>query len=130
MVIRFDASDFDALARDLDRAAATDLIGKIAPSVSKGALNVKNAMQGDMSKSRHFGQVASAISYDLDTFTNHLRAEIGPESAGRQVGDLAHFAYFGGANGGGGTVPDPEYLLEQEAPALEQFVGDILEGLL
>lgn len=128
--LRFDASEFDALARDLDRAAATDLIGKIAPSLSKGALNIKNDMQADMGQSRYFGQVSRAISYDLDTFTTHARAEVGPVSAGRQVGDLAAIAYFGGSNGGGGTVQDPEYLLEAEAPNLERYVGEILDGLL
>lgn len=128
--LRFDASDFTALARDLDRAAASDLIGQVAPTVARGALNIKTAMQEDLGRTRYFQRVADAVSYDHDTFTEHTRAEIGPVSAGRQVGDLAHFAYFGGANGGGGNVPDPEYLLEREAPALEQYVGDILEGLL
>lgn len=128
--LRFDASDFTALARDLDAAAASDLVGKVAQSVSKGALTVKGAMQDDMSASRSFGQVSRAISYDLETFTTHARAEIGPVSAGRQVGDLAHLAYFGGSNGGGGTVQDPEYLLEREAPNLEQYIGEILDGLL
>lgn len=130
MDLHFDASDFTALARDLDRAAASDLVGKVEPVVARGALNVKNAMQADMGQSRSFGQVARAISYDVDRFTEHVRAEVGPVSAGRQVGDLAHFAYFGGANGGGGTVQDPEYLLDREAPALEKYVGAILDGLL
>lgn len=130
MDLRFDASEFDALARDLSAAAASDLVGQVARSVSKEALNVKGAMQSDFGGSRHFGQVASAISYDLDTFTAHARAEIGPVSAGRQVGDLAHLAYFGGSNGGGGTVPDPEKHLGPAGDNLERYVGEILDGLL
>lgn len=130
MDLRFDASDFDRLASDLDRAAGSDLIGEIEPTIMRGAGNVQRGMKADMEQSRHFGQVTRAITFDVDRYQQHIRAEIGPLSAGRQVGDLAHFAYFGGANGGGGTVPDPEYLLEQEAPNLEKYVGDILEGLL
>src|SRR5699024_2811532 len=128
--LRFDASDFEALGRDLDRAAAGDLIGEIEPTMMRGAGNIQRDMRTDMRQSRHFGQVAPAITFDVDRFQTHIRAEVGPLSAGKQVGDLAHFAYFGGANGGGGTVRDPEYLLEKEAPNLEKYIGDILEGLL
>lgn len=130
MSITFDASDFDALAADLDRAAASDLIGKVEPVVNTGALRVKEGMRFDMLSSRSFNAVADDISYDVDRFTEHVRAEIGPLSAGFRVGDLAHFAYFGGSNGGGGTVRDPEYWLDSEAPALERYVGDVLEGLI
>lgn len=130
MTVTFDASDFDALARDLDRAAASDLIGKIEPTVMRGAAEIQRGMRADMSASAHFGQVAGVITFDVDRFTNHVRAEVGPLSAGRVVGDLAHFAYWGGSNGGGGTVRDPEYLLEQEAAPLERFIGDVLEDLI
>lgn len=130
MTFILDASDFDHLARDLDRAAASDLIGEIEPTIMRGAGNIQRGMKADMEQSRHFGQVARVITFDVDRFKNHIRAEVGPLSAGRQVGDLALFPYFGGANGGGGTVRDPEYLLEQEGPALEKYVGDILERLL
>ena len=57
-------------------------------------------------------------------------AEIGPATGGRVVGDLAHLAYFGGANGGGGTVRDPEVHLEAEAPNLEEYAGKVLDDLL
>lgn len=129
-MIRIDASDFGRLARDLDRAAASDLIGKIEPTIMRGAGNVQRAMKADMEKSRHFGQVTAAMTFDVDRFTNHIRAEVGPLTAGKVVGDLAHIAYFGGSNGGGGTVPDPEYLLEAEALNLEKYVGAILDDLL
>lgn len=129
-MIEINASDFNNLARDLDRAAASDLIGKIEPTVMRGAGNVQRAMKADMERSTHFGQVSAAITFDVDRFTNHVRAEVGPLSAGRTVGDLAHFAYFGGANGGGGTVPDPEKHLEDEAPNLEEYAGKILDDFL
>lgn len=130
MDISFDASDFSTLARDLDRAAATDLVGKIGPTIMRGAGNVQRAMKADMEESLHFKQVSAAITFDYEAFTAHARAEVGPLSAGRQVGDLAHFAYFGGANGGGGTVRDPEHHLNAEGPILGKSIGDVLEGLL
>ena len=128
-MITFDASDFEALARDMDRAAASDLIGKIEPVISKGALETKKRMQADIYKSPSFKGI-DTVDYDIDRFTNHIRAEIGPPTAGRVPGDLYHIAVHGGSRGGGGTVQDPEYLLEAEAPALERFIGDILEDLI
>lgn len=130
MDLRFDASDFAALARDLDAVAATDLLGEVTRSVKAEAGNVKTAMRADMEASRHFKQVAHVIDYDVDEFSSHVRAEIGPRTAGKTVGDLAHFAYFGGARGGGGTVPDPEMHLEPAAESIEEHVGRILDGLL
>ena len=135
MDLRFDASDFTALARDLDAAAATDLLGEVARSVKAEAGNVKTAMRADMEASRHFKQVAHVIDYDFDAFTSHVRAEIGPRTAGKGVGDLAHIAYFGGSDGmgrgkGGATVPDPEMHLEPAAESIEEHVGRILDGLL
>ena len=52
------------------------------------------------------------------------------DGVGPRVGDLAHIAYFGGRRGGGGSVRDPEYWLESEAPTLEKYIGKILEDLL
>ena len=135
MDLRFDASDFDALARDLTAAAAADLLGQVESSVKAEAGNVKTAMRADMAASTHFGQVAHVIDYDVDRFTEHVRAEVGPRTAGKTVGDLAHIAYFGGSDGrgrakGGGTVPDPEIHLDAAADSLEGYVGKILDGLL
>lgn len=128
--LRFDASDFTALARDLTAAASADLVGQVGDVVNTGALRIKEGMRYDLLESKHFHPVADDVNYDLDRFTEHVRAEIGPQSAGQRVGDLAHIAYFGGSHGGGGTVRDPEYWIESEAPAIEKHVGDILEGLL
>lgn len=135
MDLRFDASDFDALARDLTAAAAGDLLGQVEKVVSKGALEVKDGMRYDMLSSQSFNAVADAISYDVDRFAEHTRAEIGPVSAGQQVGDLAHIAYFGGSDGkgraqGGGTVRDPEYWLDWQGPIIEKHVSAILDDLL
>lgn len=135
MAIVFDASDFDALARDLDRAAASDLVGKVEPVINHGAYRMKEGMRFDMLSSGSFNPVADDINYDIDRHTTHVRAEIGPLSAGQRVGDLAHIAYFGGSDGrgrakGGGTVRDPEYWLTSETPAIEEHVARILGDLL
>lgn len=130
MSIVFDASDFEVLGRVLDQAAASDLVGKVEPVINHAAYRMKEGMRFDMLSSRSFNPVADDINYDIERFTEHVRAEIGPLSAGPRVGDLAHIAYFGGSRGGGGTVRDPEYWLESETPAIEKHVGDILEDLL
>lgn len=127
--LRFDASDFVALSRDLDRAA-DGLLDEVQKTVARSAGNVKATMREDMRRSRSFRQVAEVIDYDLDRFTSSVRAEVGARTAGKGVGDLAHFAYFGGSPGGGGTVPDPEYLVARETEDLDRFIGRILEGLL
>lgn len=130
MSFTIDGRDFTTLARDLDRAAGTDLIGELEPVISTGALRVKEGMHYDMLSSRSFHPVADAISYDVDRYSQVVQAEVGPVSAGRQVGDLAHFAYFGGKPSGGGTVRDPEYWLDWQAPIIERYAGDVLEGLI
>ena len=44
------------------------------------------------------------------------------------MGDLAHIAYFGGSPAGGGTVRDPQAVLDEEAPRLEKALIDLLGG--
>ncbi len=127
--IDIDVSDLYKTAADL-RDGARDLMPKIRPVISKGALNIKNKMAGDFAGSRHFGQVARVVTYDMLGNRDYAEAQIGPETGGRVVGDLAHIAYFGGANGGGGTVPDPEVHLRAEEPVIERYVSEILEALL
>ena len=57
-----------------------------------------------------------------------IEAEIGPETGG--AGSLAGFAYFGGVNGGGGTVPDPQGALDAEAPNVEKHLGALVAKAL
>ncbi len=127
--IDIDVSDLYKTAADL-QAGAKDLMPKIRPVISKGALNIKKKMAADFAGSRHFGQVARVVTYDMLGGSDFVEAQIGPETGGRVVGDLAHIAYFGGANGGGGTVPDPEVHLRAEEPVIERYVSEILEALL
>ena len=124
-----DASSFDGLADDL-KGAADQVLDKVAPVVARGAVNVKATMREDMQSSRHFGQVAASISYDIERGSGWVEAEVGPVTEGRTVGDLAHFAYFGGSPGGGATVRDPQGNLDDEEPRFRNAINDVVGGLL
>jgi len=122
------------------RAFATEMAGapalaerQVRGVLAKGALNIRNEMRTEAAKSTHFGQIAPTISYDLNTTSAFgggvFEAEIGPNKHFRAA-RIANIAYFGGSNGGGGTVADPQKALENEAPkfvsALEKLLGDLL----
>lgn len=108
--------------------AALRLIPQVAKVVGKGALNVKNTMQQDARRSRHF-RLERDIGYDHFTFDGTgLSAQIGPQRRG--AGNLAAIAYFGGAHGGGGTVRDPQRAADEEAPRFERALAEIMEGVL
>ena len=125
--MQVDTSELDRLAADLGRMPAKVAKG-IAPIVRKGAVNIKSQLNAEMDESAHFGQVN--ITFETKAEGDGHVAEIGAVTEGKVVGDLAHFAYFGGANGGGGTVDDPEGALRAEAPrfvkALTDLIGDAL----
>jgi hypothetical protein len=118
-----DDSELRTLAADLSRA------GDVAQDKVKGPLDasaqaIKAAMRADASKSRHF-RFAKTITYSS---TSAAEREIGAEKGG--AGSLAHIAYFGGANGGGGTVRDPQEALDDEAPNFEESLADAIEDVL
>lgn len=138
-MIRVETDGFGDLARDLRKASAS--VGKeLVPVVKKGAGNVKRGMRSDMSKSRHFGQVAGTIDYEVDRTPVSVEAEIGPNKTrypglpgpprAKRAAPIANIAYFGGVNGGGGKVRDPEYHAHEEAPRFEKAVADVVDGLL
>ena len=121
-----DASELRALIADLREAP--QLVRREARAViSKGALNIKNQMRDEVAKSRHF-RFAHTVTYDLKVAGDTIEAEIGPETGG--VGSLAGFAYFGGVNGGGGTVPDPQGALDAEAPNVEKYLDALVTKAL
>ena len=127
----FDFSELDALAQSFAQAERAAL-PKVRGVVSKGALNIRNQMREEAGRSRHF-KFAPSITYDMregGAFGGgFVEAEIGPNKRFRSA-RLANIAYFGGANGGGGTVPDPRGALEAELPAFEKALGDIAEDVL
>ena len=118
------------------RNAEPILARRLKPAVSKGALNIKNDLAAEMRKSKSFGMVAKAISYDLDD--DGYGAEIGPEKGA--PGSLANIAYFGATgylygkarhvNPGGGTIEDPVEALHREEQAFADALADIAAGML
>lgn len=121
-----DASELRKLASDLSNAPK--LVKSEARGViAKAALNIKNQMRDEAMRSRHF-KFARTITYDLNVNGDTIEAEIGPESGG--VASLAGFAYFGGVNGGGGTVPDPQGALDAEAPNVEKYLDALVAKAL
>ena len=117
-------------AADLGRAGFRATQGA-QRAVKKGALGIKTQMQADAKGSASFGALARWITFDIDM--GGLSAEIGPAKGGGGSGSIgwgANIAYFGGANGGGGTVADPRGALDAEVPKFEQALLDAAtEGL-
>ena len=121
-----DVSELRKLATDL--SSAPKLVKSEARGViSNAALNIKNQLRDEAARSRHF-RLAHTISYDLKVGGDMIEAEIGPETGG--AGSLAGFAYFGGVNGGGGTVPDPQGALDAEAPNVEKYLDALIAKAL
>lgn len=148
-MVATDSSELRAFAADL-RHMPEALNRHAHKIVERGALNIKNAMVKDMSASTHFKPVAPTISYDVRVGgwgdTAAIEAEIGPDKArggGRRRGErtpgvrfnegdfrgsgksaaaLANIAYFGGARSGGGTVRDPQSVLDAER---DEFIAQL-----
>src|SRR5690606_15991913 len=110
-----DTREVTELAKDLGRVA-----GKTLPLVDavmkKAADNIKREMADDARGSRWF-QFADTISYDSDYRVGQVAYEIGPDRARGGRARLANIAYFGGANGGGGTL-DINGPLRSEEPRM------------
>lgn len=122
-----DTAEINRLALDLSRAASKSL-DVVEPVLKRGAQNIKGDMAADAASSRHFASVAPSISYDRIGFASHVGYEIGPE-IGRFGGSLGDIAYFGGANGGGGTL-DIDAPLTAEEPRLVTSLAKALGDLL
>ena len=128
MKVTIDTTDLATLSADLTKAGAVAK-RELRPILSKGALNIKKQLKKEMFASRHFKGAGSAISYDIKADGTSLIADIGPSSEDGSPGNLANIAYFGSSRGGG-TVPNPKGALEAEAPNLEKYLTDLVDGLL
>lgn len=123
-----DAREVTALAADLGRVAsgALPLVDAV---VKKGAQNITEEMRADAAGSRHFGQIAPSLSYDSNYRVGQVGYEIGPDRSRSPGARLANIAYFGGSNGGGGTL-DIDAPVRNEEPrmlkALDEALGRIL----
>jgi hypothetical protein len=128
MRIDIDAREVFKLADDI-RKATEGLPARVKSVVSRTGADVQRTMREDMAKSRSFRQVAPSITYDTRSGDGFSEAQVGPVTRGQVVGDLAHFAYFGGANGGGGTVRDPIDAALDEAPRFEKGIADLIDRI-
>jgi hypothetical protein len=126
----FDAHELRQFAADLTRAPQR-VVDKVPPVVKRGATQVKAQLRAEMGASPSFGVLARGITYDI--LDGGFTAEIGPVKADRHgksvIGVGANIAYFGGAHGGGGTVPDPQGALDAEAPRMERAIADLIGEL-
>ena len=124
-----DTSELRAFATELSRVAPE--VARAVPAVvKKGANNVKSSMQADFRESRSFGHIARTVTYDTTVDATGVEAEIGPDKSRGGGASLAHIAYWGGANGGGGTVRDPAHALEDEGDRFEAALSRLLEDIL
>lgn len=118
-----------ALAADLQREP-TRAQREVRAVINKGGLQLRKRMRAEMGQSGWFGHVARSIDYDEIGGSSNPGVEVGPNAATSRSAPLAGIAYFGGARGGGGTVPDPMQALEDEAHEaarwIEQIAGDAL----
>src|SRR5690625_321005 len=125
-----DTSQLRELAADM-RQVDSRVARWVRPVVERGAFNVKSDMQRAANESRHF-RIARAISYDMHDRgfggVGEYAAEIGPVKG--RPGSLANIAYFGGANGGGGTVEDPQAAADRELPNFMNALADLAEEMV
>lgn len=110
---------------DMGRIAARAL-PDVDAILKKGADNVKKEMVADAEGSRYFRRLARSISYDRAYRAGEAGYEIGPDKG--RGGQLGVIAYFGGANGGGGTL-DIDAPLKNEEPRLMAQIDKWLGGL-
>lgn len=124
-MISVDASELRAFAAQLTQAPA--LVEREARAVvSKGAVNIKDDMNAELAKSKHFKGIAGSVTYDMRSSGafggGAIEAEIGPDHS--RGGALANIAYFGTSRGGG-TVEDPEEALAREEPKFIDALADL-----
>lgn len=112
-------AEFTADLRALPELARGDARQVLA----KAGVTIKSQLQAEASGSRHFGQIARAISYEILERAGSIELVAGPTKG--SPGSISNIAYFGGSRGGG-TVPDPRGALEAEAPVASGYLLDLL----
>lgn len=118
-----------AFAVELGKVA-TSALKDVDPIVKRGAQNVKDDLVADAEGSGGaFRGIGRTISYDRAYAVGQVAYEVGPDRDRGGQAPLAGIAYFGGANGGGGTL-DIDGPLDREEPRLMKALDDYLGGLL
>lgn len=122
--VTLDASELRAFSATMTRAIP-EVAREVMQATAKGGVNIKTQLRAEARDSEHF-RLERHISYDVED--GGFGVVVGPEKVG--AGNLANIAYFGGANGGGGTVPDPRGALDAEVPRYVDALSKIAEGFL
>ena len=125
--ISIDAHEVRELAADFTRVPG-ELSRHAIPVLSRGALNIKNALNQQAADSLHFKGMAGSVTYDTEIRRHSITAEIGPDKD-RRGGALGDLFFFGGANGGGGTG-DIDAPLREEEPKMVKFLDEAMGELL
>lgn len=102
-------------------------LGKVRAAVDASGKNVQHQLRAEAKGSRHF-KLASRITTESRESLGGPGVEVGPEKRG--AGNLGVIAYFGGRNGGGGTLPDPQGALDAEMPEFFKSLSELAEGIL
>ena len=126
--VSMDMGQVRRLITDLG-AVPRQVVPKVRKVAERGALNVKNRMVADAQGSRHFKQIARTISYEEKSSADQVAFEIGPDRERDDAARIANIAYFGGRNGGGGTL-DVEAGLNEEGPRLTDHLSRLARGIL
>ena len=122
--VEIDASELREFSTELGKVP-TKVVTGVRPAVVKAGVNMKNQLREEMDRSKHF---RASRSIDFDVSDGGLAVEVGPSKG--KPGSIANISYFGGANGGGGTVPDPQGALDAEAPRFEKALTDLVGEIL
>lgn len=126
--IDVDTRELDAFVVELGRVSARSL-PVVDAVMKKGIQQIKEEMVEDASNSDYFEPIARTLTYDSDYRVNQVAYELGPDRDRSGAAHLANIAYFGGANGGGGTL-DLDGPLRREEPrtmaALDKALGELL----
>ncbi|MGO1607596.1 MAG: hypothetical protein ACTHXF_08975 [Brevibacterium yomogidense] len=122
--ISVDMNEVRTLAVDMTKVDSR-LTRHLTPVVKRGAQNIRDDHAAKVRESSWF-RFAGQVSYDITD--GGYGAEIGPRAEG--AGRLENIAYFGGSNGGGGTVEDPQAAADRELPNFEKALAEVAEGLV
>lgn len=118
------ADDLRRLASDLTKGIPLD---KVRSAVDASGKNIQRQLRAEAQGSRHFKLARHITTESHESFAGP-EVEVGPEKRG--AGNLGVIAYFGGRNGGGGTIPDPQGALDAEYPEFFKTLGELADGVL
>lgn len=114
-----------ALAGDL-QVAGLKASAVATAIVTKGAMNVKQAMAADAAGIGHAPAFPASITFDVRQSMGGPEAEIGPDK-GRTQGALGNLLYFGSSKNG--PVRNISVGIDAEAPRFEKALLDAADPL-